>query len=156
MSTTLATDRPTTLAALGPATHAALRIGAALLFMEHGVQKLFGWLGGVGPNGGTAPLMSQFGLAGVLETFGGLLILLGLFTRPVALVLALEMLIAFFQFHLPRGGMPIQNQGEIPLMYMLVWLFLAGNGAGPASLDARRAGRYADRASAPGAGLPLR
>ena len=85
------------------------------------------------------PLMSEFGLAGVLETFGGLLLVLGLFTRPVALVLALEMLVAYFQFHFPRGGMPIENQGELPLLFMLVWLFLAGNGAGPASLDARRA-----------------
>jgi putative oxidoreductase len=140
MATSLASARPSTLAALGPTTHAVLRIGAALLFMQHGLQKLFGMFGGFGPNGGTAPLMSQFGLAGVLETFGGFLILVGLFTRPVALVLALEMLIAFFQAHLPRGGMPVQNQGEIPLLYMLVWLFLAGNGAGPASLDARRAG----------------
>jgi putative oxidoreductase len=139
MSTSLATARPSTFAALGPATHAALRIGAALLYMEHGLQKLFGFFGGVGPNGGTVALMSQFGLAGVLETFGALLVLLGLFTRPVALILALEMLVAFFQVHFPRGGAPIQNEGELALLYMFVWLFFAGNGAGPASLDARRA-----------------
>ena len=127
-----------TLASLAPVTHAVLRIGAGLLFMQHGAQKLFGMFGGMGPNGGTVELMSQFGLAGVLEFFGGLLIVLGLLTRPVALVLALEMLVAYFQAHFPRGGAPIQNQGELPLLFMLVWLFFAGNGAGPASIDAAR------------------
>jgi putative oxidoreductase len=135
MSTSLRSPASSTL---GPVTHAALRIGAGLLFMQHGVQKLFGFFGGVGPNGEAVQLMSQFGLAGVLETFGGLLIVLGLFTRPVAVLVALEMLVAYFQVHYPQGGMPIENRGELPLLFMLVWLFLAGNGAGPASLDARR------------------
>jgi putative oxidoreductase len=119
-------------------THAVLRIGAGLLYMQHGCQKLFGWFGGMGGPGKTVELMSQFGLAGVLETFGGLLLVLGLFTRPVALVLALEMLVAFFQVHFPQGGFPIENKGEVPLLYMLVWAFFAGNGAGPFSLDNRR------------------
>ncbi|HET7469891.1 MAG TPA: DoxX family protein [Gemmatimonadales bacterium] len=135
MSTALSSARPMML---GPYTHATLRIGAGLLYMEHGLQKLFGLFGGMGPNGGTVQLLSQFGLAGVLETFGGLLIVLGLLTRPVALVLALEMLVAFFQVHFPQGGFPIQNRGELPLLYMLVWLFLVGNGAGPFSMDERR------------------
>jgi putative oxidoreductase len=126
---------------LGPVTHALLRIGAALLYMEHGVQKLFGMFGGVGPTpGATVTLWSQMGLAGVLETFGGLLLLLGLFTRPVAFLLAVEMLVAFFQVHLPKGGVPLENGGEVPLLYMLAFLFLLGNGAGPASLDQRRRG----------------
>ena len=128
------------LTSLGPATHALLRIGAGLLFMQHGLQKLFGMFGGMGPNGGTVTLMSQMGLAGVLECFGGLLIVLGLLTPPVALLLAGEMLVAFFQVHFPQGGFPIQNKGETPLLFMLVWLFFAANGAGPASLDARRQG----------------
>jgi putative oxidoreductase len=132
-------ERSAALARLGPATHALLRIGAALLFMQHGLQKLFGMFGGFGGTpGDTAPLWSQMGLAGVLETFGGLLLLLGLFTRPVAFLLAGEMLVAFIQAHLPRGGVPLENGGEVPLLYMLVYLFLLGNGAGPASLDARR------------------
>jgi putative oxidoreductase len=126
------------LASLGPVTHAVLRIGAGLLFMQHGAQKLFGLFGGMGPNGGTVALVSQMGLAGVLEFFGGLLVVLGLFTRPVALLLAIEMCVAFFQVHLPQGGFPIQNKGEVPLLFMFVWLFFAGNGAGPASLDSRR------------------
>jgi putative oxidoreductase len=126
------------LASFGPAAHTLLRIGAGLLFMQHGAQKLFGMFGGMGPDGGTVPLMSQFGLAGVLEFFGGLLIVLGLLTRPVAVLLAGEMLVAYLQAHFPRGFWPIQNQGEVPLLFMLIYLFLAGNGAGPASLDARR------------------
>ncbi|HEX3233166.1 MAG TPA: DoxX family protein [Gemmatimonadales bacterium] len=121
-----------------PALHALLRIGAGLLFMEHGLQKLFGLFGGMGPTGGTAPLVSLMGLAGVLESGGGLLLVLGLFTRPVAVLVLLEMLFAFVTVHLPRGGAPIQNGGELALLYALIFAFLAGNGAGPASLDSRR------------------
>jgi len=128
-----------TLASLGPIAHAVLRIGAGLLFMEHGLQKLFGMFGGFGGTpGATAPLASQMGLAGILETGGGLLLVLGLFTRPVAFLLAGEMLVAYFQAHFPRGGWPLENGGELPLLYVVVFLFLAANGAGPASLDARR------------------
>jgi putative oxidoreductase len=135
-NTTL-TGTSATIAAIAPWTHALLRIGAGLLFMQHGLQKLFGMFGGMGGTGATVPLVSQMGLAGVLETFGGLLLVLGLLTRPVALVLAGEMLVAFLQAHLPRGGVPLQNGGEVPLLYMLVLLFFAGHGAGRASLDAR-------------------
>src|ERR687889_151051 len=118
-------SRTGALAALGPATHALLRIGAGLLFMQHGAQKLFGLLGGfMGTPGATAPLMSQMGLAGVLEFFGGLLIVLGLFTRPVAVLLAGEMVVAFFQAHFPQGGFPVQNGGELPLLFALVFLYL--------------------------------
>lgn len=119
------------LDAIGPALHAILRIGAGLLFMQHGAQKLFGALGAEGP----VPLASLMGLAGVLEFFGGLLIVLGLFTRPVALVLALQMLVAYFMAHLPKGPWPILNAGELALLYMLIFLFLAGNGSGTWSLD---------------------
>ena len=124
---------------LAPAAHALLRIGAGILFMQHGAQKLLGWFGGVGDTPGvTVPLFSQMGLAGVLELFGGLLIVLGLLTRPVALVLMLEMIAAFFIAHLPRGGWPIENGGEVPLLYALVWAFLATNGPGPYSVDYAR------------------
>ncbi len=122
-----------------PATHALLRIGAGILFMQHGLQKLFGMFGGFGGNpGATAPLVSQMGLAGVLEVFGGLLIVLGLFTRPVALVLVIEMVAAYFIAHLPQGGWPIENGGELALLFALVFAFLAANGAGPYSIDERR------------------
>jgi putative oxidoreductase len=119
---------------VGPpeATHAILRIGVGLLFIQHGVQKLFGWLGG--PPGGV-DLVSLHGLAGVLEVFGGLLVVLGLLTRPVAFVLMLQMVAAYVMAHLPRGAWPIQNGGEPALLFALAFAFLAGNGAGPLSLD---------------------
>ncbi len=116
-------------------THAILRIGAGLLFFMHGAPKLFGWFGGMGPEGGSAELFSLMGLAGVLEVFGGLAIALGALTRPVAIVLALEMAIAYFYAHAPRGPIPYVNGGELALLYGFVWIFLAGNGAGPFSVD---------------------
>jgi putative oxidoreductase len=133
---------------IGEATHAILRIGAGLLFFMHGMPKLFGWFGGMGPEGGAAELVSLMGLAGVLEVFGGLAIILGLLTRPVAVVLALEMLIAYFYAHAPEGPIPYANGGELALLYFFVWVYLAGNGAGPASIDrwlARKRGRAAVR-----------
>lgn len=119
----------------GSVTHAVLRIGAGLLFFHHGTPKQFGWFGGMGPEGGTAELFSLMGLAGVLEVFGGLLIVVGLFTRPVAAILALEMIIAFIYAHLPQGWVPIENRGELALLYMFAFIFLVGNGAGPLSVD---------------------
>jgi putative oxidoreductase len=134
------------MAALSSVTHAVLRIGAGLLFMQHGAQKLFGWLGGFGGQpGATAELFSQMGLAGVLEFFGGLLIVLGLLTRPVALILVLEMMAAYFIAHHSRGGFPIQNGGELALLFALVFVFLLGNGSGAASLDRWLAGRRQNR-----------
>lgn len=127
--------RTDAFARAGRVTHAILRIGAGLLFMQHGAQKLFGWLGGVDGAGATVELMSLMGLAGVLEFFGGLLIVLGLLTRPVAAILVVEMLSAHFMAHMPQGGFPVQNGGELPLLFALVFAFLAGNGPGPASLD---------------------
>jgi putative oxidoreductase len=124
-------------------THAILRIGAGLLFFMHGAPKLFGWFGGMGPDGGSAELLSLMGLAGALEVFGGLAIALGVLTRPVAIVLALEMAIAYFYAHAPRGPIPYVNGGELALLYGLVWIFLAGNGAGPASIDRALASRKA-------------
>ncbi len=111
--------------------HAALRIAAGLLFMEHGLQKLFGMLGGM-----QAPIDSLMGVAGILEFGGGILIVLGLATRPVATILFLEMVYAFTTVHAPQGGAPIQNQGELALLYGSIFLFLMNAGAGPLSVDA--------------------
>ena len=119
-----------------PALLAVFRIVVGLLFMQHGAQKLFGWLGGVDGQGATPPLMSQFGLAGILEFFGGLLIVLGLLTRPVALLLFAEMLVAYFQGHMPQGGFPVQNGGELALLYAFSFLYLAAAGPGRWSVDA--------------------
>ncbi|HEX6251980.1 MAG TPA: DoxX family protein [Gemmatimonadaceae bacterium] len=121
---------------LASVTQALLRAGAGVLFLQHGLQKVFGLLGGfMGTPGATAPLMSQIGLAGVLEVVGGTLLILGLFTRPVAVVLLLEMISAYFIAHLPQGGWPIQNGGEPALLFALIFAFFAANGAGRFSLD---------------------
>lgn len=120
------------------AMHTLLRVGAGLLFMQHGAQKLFGSFGGFGGQpGAKAELMSMMGLAGVLEFFGGLLLVLGLLTRPVAAILALQMVAAYFMAHAGQGAVPLLNGGELALLYALVWAYFAGNGAGPYSLDAR-------------------
>jgi putative oxidoreductase len=113
-----------------------LRIVAALLFMAHGTQKLFAWP--IDEPRQPAELLSLMGLAGVLETFGGLLLLLGLFTRPVAFLLAGEMAVAYFMAHAPRGFWPILNGGELPALYCFLFLYLAAAGGGPWSLDAAR------------------
>lgn len=115
--------------------HALLRIVAGLLFMPHGAQKLFGMFGGMGPDGGTAKFPDQMFIAGVLEFFGGVLLALGLFTRPVALLLAIEMLVAYFMAHAPHGPIPMLNHGELALMYFIVFLYLSAAGPGPWSLD---------------------
>lgn len=124
-----------TSSTLTPVALVALRIGAGLLFMQHGAQKLFGLLGGMGGSGAPAELMSQLGLAGVLEFFGGALVVVGLFTRPVAAVLTILMLVAFSIAHLPQGGFPIQNGGELSLLYALVFGFFAATGTSAWSLD---------------------
>ena len=114
--------------------HNALRIAAGLMFFTHGVQKLFGWLTDRDP----VQLLSEFGVAGVLETFGGLAIALGLFTRPVAFVLAGEMAVAYFWKHAGGAG-PIwwwANRGELAALYSFVWLYFAAIGAGTFSVDA--------------------
>lgn len=110
--------------------HALLRIVAGFTFSMHGLQKLFGLLGGH-----RVQLLSLLGLAGVLESVGGLLILLGLFTRPVAFVLCGEMAVAYFKTHNPRGFWPATNGGELAVLYCFIFLLLMAAGAGPLSLD---------------------
>ena len=120
-------------------THAALRIVTGLLFMQHGAQKLFGILGGVDGHGATVQLATLAGVAGVLEFFGGLLVVIGLFTRIAAFLLAGEMAYAYWMVHVAHGGpIPIVNHGEFAALLCFVFLFLAFNGAGPASVDAAR------------------
>lgn len=115
-----------------------LRIAAGLLFMQHGAQKLFGALGGFGGTpGGTAELFSMMGLAGVVEFFGGLLVVVGLMTRPVALICSVQMIVAYFMAHQPEGGFPIQNGGELALLYAFVFAFFVTAGPGSFSLDGR-------------------
>ena len=113
-----------------------LRVVAALILMQHGSQKLF-HLPPTGAPGPVAPLvlMSQTGLAGVLEFFGGLLLLLGFLTRPVAFILSGEMAVAYFQVHAPRAFLPIVNRGELAVILCFVFLYLVFAGAGSWSVD---------------------
>ena len=123
-----------------------LRIVAAFLFVQVGSAKLFGFPAPVMPGGGTAPLLSQVGIAGALEVFGGGLLLLGLFTRPVAFLLSGEMAFAYFIGHAGNGFWPVLNGGTDAAFYCFLFLFFSAAGAGPWSLDAmlRRRRRTAD------------
>ncbi len=125
--------------AWAPYLKSVLRIVAAFMFMLAGTAKLFAFPIGMPPNGGTAPLMSQIGIGGVLEVIGGALLLLGLFTRPVAFLLSGEMAVAYFQFHFPQGFWPVVNGGVAAVLYCFLWLYFSAAGAGPWSLDAKRA-----------------
>jgi len=121
-----------------------MRIVFGLMFMQHGAQKLFALFGREQP----VEILSQWGAAGILEFWGGLLIVIGLFTRPVAFLVAGEMAVAYFQFHFPRGWIPIMNRGEAVVLFCFAWLFVAAHGGGSFSLDgliAARRKRAADR-----------
>ncbi|HEX9919189.1 MAG TPA: DoxX family protein [Pyrinomonadaceae bacterium] len=116
-----------------PRLLSVLRIISGFLFMAHGAQKLFGFLA---PPGAPSPaLMSQMGIGGALEFFGGLLLILGLFTRPTAFILSGMMAVAYFQMHAPGGFWPLQNRGELAVLYCFLFLFLAVAGGGEWSLD---------------------
>jgi putative oxidoreductase len=124
--------------AWGPHLLSVLRIVAAFLFMQFGTAKLFAFPAAVMPGGGTAPLASLAGVAGALEAFGGALLLVGLFTRPVAFLLSGEMAFAYFIGHAGQGFWPVLNQGHPAIMFCFVWLYLSAAGGGPWSLDALR------------------
>ncbi|MGA2173489.1 MAG: DoxX family protein [Verrucomicrobiota bacterium] len=116
---------------------AVLRIAVAILFMQHGGQKLFNYPAGHG----TVPLQSLLGVAGILELGGGALVLVGLFTRPVAFILSGQMAFAYFMAHAKQGFWPVQNGGELAVVYCLIFLYLSAAGAGALSLDCLRKGR---------------
>ena len=121
------------LAPYEPRLRSLARIMTGLTFSLHGWQKFFGAFGGLG--GHRPPLSSMLGAAGVIETIGGALIILGLFTRPVAFLLAGEMAIGYFRTHAPRGFWPITNGGELAVFYCFFYLWLSAAGPGPWSLD---------------------
>ncbi|MFW6199736.1 MAG: DoxX family protein [Gemmatimonadota bacterium] len=115
----------------------ALRIVTGVLFWQHGAQKLLGWLGG----DQVGSVLSMMGVAGVLEFFGGILVAVGLFTRPVAFVLAGEMAVAYFLAHVGGGEtlmarlFPIMNAGEPAVLFCFVFLLLTAFGPGRFSVD---------------------
>lgn len=111
------------------------RILVGLLFIQHGAQKLLGLFGGVDGSGSTAPLISMYGAAGIIELVGGLLIVIGVLTRLVALIAAGQMVVAQFIAHLPEGIIPIQNGGELGLLYLASFLVLVLYGSGRYSLE---------------------
>jgi putative oxidoreductase len=122
--------------ALSPYLLSVLRIIAAFLFIQYGTTKLLAWPGAVIPGGGTVPLMTQGGIAGLLEMVGGALLLVGLFTRPVAFLLSGEMAFAYFIGHAGEGFWPVLNQGAPAVIFCFVWLYVSAAGGGPWSLDA--------------------
>lgn len=132
-------------AAWTPRLQSVLRIITGFLLIAHGAQKLFGFL--APPGMPSAPMGSLVWVAGVLEFFGGLLFLIGLFTRPVAFILSGLLAVAYFMAHAPGGFWPLQNKGELAVLYCFVFLFFAVAGAGVWSVDwciRRGRGSHAD------------
>ena len=122
----------------------AFRLLVGLFFFSHGLQKLFGFFGGIDGNGGVVELFHLMGLAGIIEFFGGLFIFLGLFTSFVSAIAALEMLVAYFMVHVPSGGiLPLMQQfnGEPPILFFAAFLVLIAFGAGKWSLERKILGK---------------
>lgn len=119
-----------------PLVLSIMRIVIGLLFIEHGTQKLFAFPAAMEMlNGGTVSLPSVLGFAAILEFVGGLLILLGLFTRPVAFILSGQMAVAYFMVHAPMSFWPALNHGELAIIYCFIFLYLVFAGGGTISLD---------------------
>ncbi len=122
-------------AAWAPRILSVLRIMSAMLFMEHGTLKILGFPASDRP----APeLLSLSGMAGVLELFGGVLLVVGLFTRPVAFLLSGQMAFAYFIAHAPRSFYPVLNGGDAAILYCFVFLYFVFAGGGTWSIDAYR------------------
>ena len=115
-----------------------LRISTAFLFVQYGTTKLFAYPGALMPGGGTASLASLAGVAGALELVGGALLLVGVFTRPVAFLLSGEMAVAYFVGHASRGFWPVLNGGAPAVFLAFLWLYVSAAGPGPWSIDALR------------------
>lgn len=115
-----------------PRVLSVLRVVSAFLFMQHGAQKMFGF---PAPQRSPFDLFSMYGVAGTLEFVGGFLLLIGLFTRPVAFVLSGMMAVAYWMFHAPASIYPVQNGGDAAILFCFVFLYIAAAGGGPWSVD---------------------
>lgn len=133
MSQSLAAGRFT------PQAITALRVITGLLFIEHGLVKLAGFPEGAQP--GQQALLSLFGIGGLIELVTGLLVVIGLFTRPAAFIAAGQMAVAYFMFHAPSGFFPVLNNGEPAILFAFIFLLLSATGAGAYSLDGLRQGK---------------
>ena len=118
-----------------PVLLSVLRIVAALLLFEHGTAKLLSF---PPSEMGLPPVGSLIWVAGVLELVGGALLILGLFTRPVAFILSGQMAVAYWMAHAPQSPFPMINQGDAAILFCFVFLYIAAAGPGPWSVDARR------------------
>ena len=130
------------LAGYAPQAYAAMRIIFGLLFLCHGLQKVFGLFGGV--NGAAAPLLSLLGIAGLIELVTGALIAVGFAAGTAAFIASGQMAVAYFAGHFPAGSWPIQNDGELPVLYCFVFLYMATRGSGMWSVDSARTGHFED------------
>nr|WP_295234380.1 DoxX family protein [uncultured Brevundimonas sp.] len=119
---------------------AALRIVAGLLFLAHGVIKVFGFPAGAEP--GQQELLSLFGIGGVIELITGLLLILGLFTRPAAFIASGQMAVAYWMFHFPSSPYPSVNGGDAAILYCFIFLYIFTAGPGAWSIDNRTAKRF--------------
>ena len=117
-----------------PRVLSILRIIAGFLILQHGLQKVFGFPAGSPPQP-TPPLLSMMGFVGILELVGGILLIIGLFTRPAAFILSGLLAVAYFMAHAPQGFWPVLNKGELAALYSFVFLYLAAAGGGEWSLD---------------------
>ncbi len=124
----------TVLSRWAPQLLSVLRIMTALLFLEHATMKLFDFP----PSNMHPPLLSLFGVAGVIELVGSVLLVVGLFSRITAFILSGEMAVAYFIAHAPHSFFPVANFGEAAVLFCFVWLYIAAAGPGPWSLDAMR------------------
>jgi putative oxidoreductase len=124
------------LSRYAPTFLSVLRIVAAIIFFEHGTSKLFGWPQPWPANGGAPVMFSMYWCAAVIEIVGGVLLFLGLCTRPVAFILSGEMAFAYFLSHHARNLYPIVNGGDAAILYCFTFLYIFFAGGGPISIDA--------------------
>ncbi len=118
--------------------YSLMRLVVGLAFAQHGAQKLFGVLGGADGRGGSVEMLSLMGLAGAIELVGGLLVALGLMTRVAAFICSGLMAAAYFMAHAGRSFWPIENGGELAVLFCFVFLYIASRGGGPFSLRGSR------------------